>query len=107
MESWDSKFEIECEMTLEQRRYFDWLFESEIHIHRVFNFNKAFPEYDAGRVNEYLQTASSGQIILLQFALMIWKHSNDFDFDLIDAVSFLDKKYIEIIAEWLLNPQWP
>jgi len=107
MKIWDQDFDIKCDMTAEQRHYFDWLAEKGIHIHRLFNFDKFSPEYDIQRVDDYFATASTGQIILLQFALMVWSHSNDNEFDLVQAVSFLDKKYIEAITEWMLNPFWP
>ena len=64
-------------------------------------------EYLPEKVDQYLETASHGQAIMARFFLGVWRHDNEFNFDLIDSVSVLDKNNLKIIMDWMADPFWP
>lgn len=64
-------------------------------------------EYEEELVEQYLGTASHGQVIMARFMLGVWLNNNRFKFDLFEAVAVLDKEHLAIIQEWMANPVWP
>ena len=64
-------------------------------------------EYDPEHVDRVLGVTSHGKAIMLRFFLGVWRHDNEYGFDLFDAVSILDEELLEIITDWMADPFWP
>lgn len=64
-------------------------------------------EYDPEAVDELLDVTSHGTAIILRFFLGVWRHDNEYAFDLFDAVRILDAEHLTIITDWMDDPFWP
>jgi len=64
-------------------------------------------EYDPEHVDRVLGATSHGTAIMLRFFLGVWRHDNEYDFDLFDAVAILDDERLAIITDWMADPFWP
>tara|TARA_R110002050_G_scaffold207374_3_gene343498 strand:- start:672 stop:905 length:234 start_codon:yes stop_codon:yes gene_type:complete len=71
----------------------------------LFDFNERV--YLSDVVERYLSTASHGESIMARFALGIWRHENQYNFDFLEAASILDERYKVIVASWFNDPFWP
>jgi hypothetical protein len=92
-------------LTPAQARFARWLEESMPFLMGLFDFDQAV--YLPERVEQYLGTASHGQAIMARFALGVWRHDNQFDFDFIEAARVLDPEHLQCIADWMAEPFWP
>lgn len=55
-----------------------------------------------------LGVMSSGEVHLAKFFVSLWFHTNKrYGFDLVDAVSTLDRGERQVIMDWIDNPFWP
>lgn len=82
------------------------LLESEApYLSHLFDFEeRAFlPE----KVDEYLGVSSHSQAIMARFFLSVWRHSDDFEFNFIEAARVLDDKQMNVIINWFKKPLWP
>lgn len=89
----------------EQQRYAAWIEEKMPFLMLLFDFKRR--EYLPQKVRPFLQTASHGQAIMARFALSVWRHDNNYEFNIVDAVRYLDVEHIETITEWMKDPFWP
>lgn len=71
----------------------------------LFDFENSV--YKSAVVEHFLGTASRGEAIMARFALGVWSHNNDFNFNFVDATRCLDQKHIEIVTKWMNEPFWP
>lgn len=55
----------------------------------------------------FLGTACHGHAIMGRFMAGVWFHSNEFEFDYIDAAATLDRELMQVITDWLAAPYWP
>lgn len=88
-----------------QLRFKQWLEANLPYLCHLFDFEKAvfLPE----RLEKYLGTASHGQAIMAKFVIHIWRHNNEYDFDLVEAAKTLDSQNMKVITDWLSNPFLP
>lgn len=55
-----------------------------------------------------LGVMSSGEVHLAKFFASIWFHNNKrYGFDLVDALSTLDRSERDLIIDWVADPFWP
>lgn len=59
------------------------------------------------RVDAYLYTCSKTEGIMLCFLVGVWLHENRITFDLFDAVSCLEGRYLKVVQKWVGDPWWP
>jgi len=97
--------ELNTNLNEEQATFAIWVEENSPYLLPLFDFENA--AYKPEAVERYLGTASHGEAIMARFVLSVWRHSNDFDFDFVEAAATLDKKQMKVITEWLKNPFWP
>lgn len=88
-----------------QAKYALWIEEKLSFLLPLFDFENR--SYKSDEVERFLGVASHGEAIMARFALGIWRHDDQFDFDFIDAAQTLDDKYMNIVTNWLQNPFWP
>lgn len=85
---------------------------------RFFKMIKAMPsiaklwdpfkrEYDPDAVDALLGVTSHGTAIMLRFFLGVWRHDNQYEFDLFEAVRTLDEEHLRVITDWMADPFWP
>lgn len=87
----------------ETRKFFKMA--EDLNLIKLFDVEKR--EYNPERVDNFLAVASSGERVTAQFLLSVWRHDNEFGFDIIEAARTLDDKHLKIIAEWIADPFWP
>ena len=63
--------------------------------------------YDPDGINEFLRSASRGEILMAKFFVSLWKNQNEMNFDLFEAANQLDNSNRSIIAQWVSDPFWP
>ncbi|EIF42795.1 hypothetical protein DOK_12046 [gamma proteobacterium BDW918] len=97
--------EINTSLSPSQAHFALWLEEHLPELLTLFDFQEKVYREDV--VERYLSTASHGQTIMAQFALGVWLHRNEFEFNFFDAASILDDRYKAIIASWFSDPFWP
>jgi len=55
-----------------------------------------------------LNLMSSGEAHIAKFFALVWFHdSTRYGFDLVSAISSIDKEDREMIADWIVNPFYP
>ena len=91
-------------LSMNQVRFFR-LLESSPYL-RCFFCSKS-RAYDPDGINEFLSSASHGQVVMTKFFVSLWKNQNEMSFDLFEAANALDSSNRRIIAGWLLDPFWP
>lgn len=82
-----------------------WIQTQMPYLKGLFDFEKGV--YLPERVDYFLGITSHGQAIMARFALSMWTHRDDFEFNFIEAAQVLDPHNVNIILEWLSNPIWP
>lgn len=93
------------EITDIQARFARWIDVKMPYLAELFDFEGR--EYLPEVVESYLVTASHGETIMARFALAVWRHDNNFEFDITDAAAVLDPSQVQIISDWLAEPWWP
>lgn len=63
-------------------------------------------ECDPDAIANAIPSMSHGEQIMLIFFWSVWLHQ-DKGFDLIEAASVLDKEYMKIVTDWMIDPFWP
>lgn len=66
-----------------------------------------YAEYDVAAVETLMDEATHGQRVMMAFLLGVWRGDNSFQFDLLDAVDWLDEAERSVIVDWLRDPFWP
>lgn len=61
----------------------------------------------ADLVEKEMGVLSTGEQHMLKFYLGIWRHKNEFGFDLIQAGLHLDSANYAAITAWVNDPIWP
>lgn len=56
---------------------------------------------------ERLGTMSTGEKHLAKFMAAVWSHEDNYGFDIVDALNFMDGAFAETIKEWVADPYWP
>lgn len=92
-------------MSPEQLKFKQYLETHVPDIGRLFDWNNRAVVFS--RVDNYLGYASSGEAILARFFVGVWLNDNAYDFDIISAVKRLDEWDLDMIYEWLKDPEWP
>lgn len=82
-----------------------WIETKMPFLKNLFDFEQMV--YKPEMVDAYLGVASQGQAIMARFALSVWTHNDNFEFNLIEAASVLDPYHMTIITDWLKKPIWP
>lgn len=84
---------------------FSAMLEKAPYLKHLWDFNERMfiPE----KVEQFLNTASHGEVIMARFFLGVWQGENDFNFDLFEAVKTLDTANLEIIIDWVKAPVAP
>lgn len=82
-----------------------WIETCMPYLNNLFDFEKMV--YIPEMVDAYLGVASHGQAIMARFALSVWTHNDDFEFNFIEAAQVLDTPQLNIIIDWLKRPIWP
>ncbi|KMJ46654.1 hypothetical protein AB204_02175 [Xenorhabdus khoisanae] len=59
------------------------------------------------KVEEKIDLLSPGEKHMLKFYLGVWTRDNEYNFDFIQAMRYLDDKHSSAIREWVNNPIWP
>ena len=54
-----------------------------------------------------LGTMSSGEYHLAAFMANVWFNSNEYDFDLFDALGTVSGRFKAVIEDWVKQPYWP
>tara|TARA_R110002049_G_scaffold272497_1_gene450069 strand:- start:353 stop:715 length:363 start_codon:yes stop_codon:yes gene_type:complete len=88
-----------------QAKYVLWLEENMPFLLPLFDFEER--SYKPEAVKQYLEVASHGETIMARFALGVWRHNDELNFDFIDAAQTLDVKNMKVVTDWLKNPFWP
>ncbi len=70
-------------------------------------WNFSARECDLTKLQMDLIGMSHGKKIMAQFFVAIWLGDNVLKFDVLEAVSVLDSKELNIIRGWLCHPFWP
>lgn len=96
---------LNTNLSPEQAKFACWIEENTPYLLVLFNFEKK--KFNPELVDEFLSIASSSQMIMARFALGIWLHNNEYQFDFIDAAAKLDKTRMKIVTDWLSDPFWP
>lgn len=96
---------LNMKLTEGQARFALWV-ESEMpFLMNLFDFENA--AFKADEVERYLGVASHGEVIMAKFALGVWRHQDEFQFDFIQATRVLDSKHMKVITDWMRDPFWP
>jgi len=87
------------------QRFFDML-EKVPRISHLWDIDKR--ELKVQLFVRELGVMSPGEVHIAKFFASVWFGSNElYGFDLIEAVSSLDGKEIDLIIEWIADPFWP
>lgn len=89
----------------EQAKFALWVSEQMPHLEHLFDWDEK--GYKPEAVDAYLSTASHSEIIMAKFVLGVWRNTNQFDFDLVEAAKTLDAHNRSIIVNWLNAPFFP
>ena len=92
-------------LSKDQERYANWLNNNIPFLTQLFDFENR--SYRVELVERYLSTASQGEIIMTKFALGVWRHKDEFNFNFIDAAKTLDYQNMKVITDWMKEPFWP
>ena len=82
-----------------------WIESKMPYLRGLFDFEQRV--YLPEKVEYFLGVASRGQTIMARFALSVWTHNDDFEFNFLDAAAILDPDNLDIIIGWLEKPIWP
>lgn len=82
-----------------------WIESKMPYLRGLFDFEQRV--YLPEKVDYFMGVASHGQTIMARFALSVWTHNDDFEFNFLDAASVLDEQNRAIIIDWLVRPIWP
>lgn len=71
-----------------------------------------FWDFDTGCMNaeglkRSMQSMSHGEQVLAKFFACLWLGQNDWNFDLFEATSVLDRRNMRTIQDWIDDPFWP
>ncbi len=66
-----------------------------------------YAEYDVAAVEMLMEGGKHSQLVMMAFLLGVWRGDNSFQFDLLDAVDWLDEAERSVIVDWLRDPFWP
>ena len=92
-------------LSKEQLKFAKWLNKNMPFLTKLFDFKNR--SYKVEMVDNYLKTASGSELLMAKFALAVWEHDDNFDFNFIDAVKVLDDKHIKVVTDWMQDPFWP
>lgn len=88
-----------------QTQFYVWLHNKMPYLLPLFDFEERI--YLEEEVERYFGTASHGETIMARFALGVWRHDDQFNFDFVDAAGVLDAERMKIITDWMTDPFWP
>ncbi len=91
---------------IDERDVFQLWIETKMpYLKGLFDFEKKV--YLPEKVDYFLGVSSHGQTIMARFALSVWTHNDDFEFNFLDAARVLDQHQLDVIIGWLEKPIWP
>jgi len=94
----------QTQLSSSEQEFFNWLNDTMPYLLTLFSESQA--AYIPEAVDSFLSTASEGECCMCRFALMVWRHDNDFQFNPADVDCLVDRE-LNIIANWFRNPSWP